>query len=137
MDHAFAAPAVTRPDTTWITPTAMGSTFDVHGHQVEVITHHWTGREAYRVDGGLVASVRNLGWHADHELTVGSAKVRVHGRWYPLLPVAVEVDGQPAIDDLFPQLAWLKVALGLPVVLISAALGVSILYDLWRLALLM
>ena len=131
--HAFAPPVASTPDATWIGATAMGSAFRVGPHHVEVVTHHWTGRETYRVDGDEVASVRNLGWHADHRFVVGEHEVRVHGRWYPVLPVAVSVDDQPLIDDLFPQLAWLKVAVGAPVSIVSAVLGLSIVWDLWRL----
>jgi len=134
MDHAFAAPVTTAPHTTWISLWAMGSSFLVGGHEVQVVTHHWTGRETYHLDGAEVASVRNLGWHADHTLTVGGHEVRVHGRWYPLLPVGVLVDDQPLLDDLFPQLAWLKAAVGLPALAVSAVLGLSIAWDLWRLA---
>lgn len=131
---AFAAPdRHRRPRATWWTLRAMGSTVDVGGHRLEVVTHHWTGDESYAVDGRVVATARNLGWHADRTVPVGPHEVRIVTRWYPLLPVVLEVDGQPWVDDLFPQLIWLKALGGAPVLALAILFGTSITWDLWRL----
>lgn len=133
MHDAFAAPVMGRPERTWWTLLQMGSTVRIGRHVLEVETHHFSGRETYRVDGEVVASVRDLGWHADRQVQVGPHTVRVVGRWYPLLPVAVHVDDQPVLDDLFPQLLWLKVVGGAPVMALAILFGTSITWDLWRL----
>lgn len=130
----FAAPAGgrVRPDThlgLW----SMRSSFPVGGSTVEVETTHWTGRETTRVDGVEVLALRNLGWHTEQRLDVGGHAVVVSGRWYPLLPVEVRVDGQPWVDDLFPQLWPIKAVLA-TAALPLAVLVASIAWDLARLA---
>jgi hypothetical protein len=133
---AFAAPATQRPSHTWWTLWSMGSTVTVGSHpahRLEVVTHHWTGHEHYLVDGVVVGRDRNLGWHADRSFAVGRHEVRLATRWYPLLPVELYVDGALQVDDLFPQLAWLKVLGGLPVLAVALTFAGSIAFDLWRL----
>lgn len=133
--NPFAAPA-DRP--TRVPPTTTGdlwgmrSVFQVGRHSVEIETGHWNGTEIYRVDGAEQVRKHNLGWHAGQELQVGRHHVQVHGRWYPLLPVSVQVDGQPFIDDLFPQLRRLTRVIFALAAIAMGGLTASIAYDLIR-----
>ena len=110
----------------------MGSSCRVAGRWVEVEYTHWTGLEIYRVDGLEVRRERSLGWHGTQSLEVGGREVRLVSRWYPLLPVHVEVDGTVSIQELFPQLVPAKaVVLGL-FVITSVALVAAIVRDVLR-----
>lgn len=133
--NPFAAPApraTHRPLETRSGWLGMASVFRVGSHRIEVETGHWTGLEVYRVDDQERRKTRNLGWHVRETLAVGRHEVVVHGRWYPLRPVRVEVDGVPWIDDLFPQIrrpVWVLSAATLGVMLLLAG---STAWDLWR-----
>lgn len=107
----FAVPDAGPHLHTWWSPSRMGSRFCVDDVEIEVQTHHWSGVEIYRIDGAEVLRVRNLGWHTRQALDIGGRSVQIVGRWYPLLPVRVTLDDRPLIDDLFPQLWWIKLAL--------------------------
>ena len=127
--HPERVPAVTA-GSLW----GMRSAFDISGTPFEVETSHWSGTEIYRIRGDEVLRVRNLGWHAKQTFDVNGHQVEITGRWYPLLPVMVTVDGKVRIHDLFPQLRVpisIAVAVVLPVFLVLSA---SIAWDLWRLA---
>ena len=121
---------------TWWSLWSMGSRFQVGAHTVQVHTWHWTGRTVVHVDDVEVHRERNVGWHGHIEVRAGTHAVAIVTRWYPLQPVRVWVDERPYLDDLFPQLVWLQL-IGMGLVLPpSIAFGASIVYDLWRLAML-
>lgn len=134
-DNPFAAPTRQHrraPVRTWSGWLGMGSSFAVGRHRVEVETGHWTGLEIYRVDGEERQRTRNLGWHATQRLDVGGHEVAVRGRWYPVMPVTVEVDGVRWIDDLFPQIRWPVRLMASLTAVAMATISASIAYDLWR-----
>ena len=136
--NPFAPPDRRRtPERTWWTPIRMGSAFRVDGHLVEVETHHLSGDERYRVDGVDVVKRRYLGWHSAVDLAVGGRTVGVRSRWYPLLPVVVEVDGRVVIDDLFPQQAIVQWTLFAPAAAAALLFTGSIARDLLGMALLL
>lgn len=131
--NPFRAPAARLPPVAQRTLSGMVSRFVVDGVQIEVETTHWSGLEVYRVDGQEVARERNLGWHSRRVLQAGTHRVEVLARWYPFLPVRVEVDGEPYLEDLFPQLGPIKWGIAAVTVPTAALLVASIVRDLWRL----
>ena len=134
MADPFAASSAGIATDTWWNLWSMGSRFEVGAHTVQVDTWHWTGRTVVQVDGVEVHRERNVGWHGHIEVDAGPRKVAIVTRWYPLQPVRVQVDGNPFLDDLFPQVFWLQ-AIGVATVLPPALLFAgSIAYDLWRMA---
>ena len=133
--NPFAAPAdrpIRVPPTTTGDFWGMRSVFQVGRHRVEIETGHWNGTEIYRIDGEEQVRKRNLGWHSGETLQVGRHTVHVQGRWYPLLPVTVEVDGHAFIDDLFPQLRRLTRVIGLAAASAMGVLTASIVWDVYR-----
>ncbi len=129
-----AAVAPRRPHETALSLAGMRSVFAVGSSVVEVETSHWSGRETYRVDGAVTREVRNLGWHVTQTLNAGAATVEISSRWYPLGRVAVAVDGQPWIDDLFPQFRPVKALATFAVGMVTLVLTASIVYDVVRIA---
>ncbi len=111
----------------------MRSSFEVQGVRIEVRTSHWSGREETRIDGQGVRSVRNLGWHSEQAHLIGGHQLRIVSRWYPLLPVQVHLDGEQVVDDLFPQLWPIKVALMAVLLPLLTVLVGSTAWDLLRL----
>jgi hypothetical protein len=130
--NPYAAPATGRPDDTWWNLWSMGSTLAVGPHRVEARTWHWTGLSTIQVDGVEVHRERNMGWHAQIEVPVGGHQLQIITRWYPIQPVQVRLDDILWVDDLFPQIGWLKAIGALTVLPFVVVFSGSITYDIWR-----